>query len=53
MGTVDTSADFYRPFGIKYKGLQLLDVAQTNIAMYFQEVAEFIDEALSGGGRYV
>ena len=49
-GTVDTNANFYRPFGIEYKGLKLLDVAQTNIAMYFSEVAEFIDEALKNNG---
>ena len=52
MGLVDTNQNFYRPFGIKYKGLKLLDVAQTNIAMYFAEVAEYIDEALKSGGRY-
>ena len=51
-GLVDTNQNFYRPFGIKYKGLKLLDVAQTNIAMYFSEVAEFIDEALQSGGKY-
>jgi hypothetical protein len=43
--------EFYKPFGIKYKGLKLLDVAQTNIALHFNEVAEFIDEALAGGGQ--
>ena len=42
---------YYKPVGIKYKGLKLLDVAQTNIAMHFDEVAEFIDEALSSGGK--
>ena len=51
VGLVDTSQTFYRPFGIKYKGLKLLDVAQTNIAMYFSEVAEYIDEALRSGGK--
>ena len=51
MGLVDTSQTFYKPFGIKYKGLKLLDVAQTNIAMYFSEVAEYIDEALRSGGK--
>ena len=51
MGLVDTNQNFYRPFGIKYKGLKLLDVAQTNIAMYFAEVAEYIDEALKSGGN--
>ena len=53
VGSVDTNAAFYRPFGIKYKGLALLDVAQTNIAMYFNEVAEFMDEALKSGGKKV
>ena len=50
-GQVDTNQNFYKPFGIKYKGLKLLDVAQTNISMYFTEVAEFIDEALKSGGK--
>ena len=45
--------EFYKPFGIKYKGLKLLDVAQTNIALHFNEVAEFIDEALASGGKPV
>ncbi len=49
----DTNQSFYKPFGIKYKGLQLLDVAQCNIAMYFPECAEFIDEALKSGGTKV
>eukprot|EP00092_Neocalanus_flemingeri_P005601 GFUD01006033.1.p1 GENE.GFUD01006033.1~~GFUD01006033.1.p1 ORF type:complete len:167 (-),score=34.17 GFUD01006033.1:71-571(-) len=50
-GTVDTSQAFYNPFGIKYKGLKLVDVAQTNIALHFNDVAEFIDEALAHGGK--
>jgi len=51
VGLVDTNQNFYKPFNIKYKGLKLLDVAQTNIAMYFSEVAEYIDEALKSGGK--
>jgi hypothetical protein len=47
----DTNQSFYKPFGIKYKGLQLVDVAQCNIAMYFPECSEFIDEALKNGGE--
>jgi len=43
--------DYYRPFGIRYKGLQLIDVPQTNIAMYFNEASDFIDEALNSGGK--
>uniref|UniRef100_A0A0K2U708 Dual specificity protein phosphatase n=2 Tax=Lepeophtheirus salmonis TaxID=72036 RepID=A0A0K2U708_LEPSM len=50
-GLVDTNAKFYKPFGINYKGLKLLDVAQTNISMYFQEVSDYIDEALRNGGK--
>eukprot|EP00095_Tigriopus_kingsejongensis_P007898 maker-scaffold132_size323655-snap-gene-0.10 protein:Tk07898 transcript:maker-scaffold132_size323655-snap-gene-0.10-mRNA-1 annotation:"dual specificity protein phosphatase 3" len=50
-GLVDTNQAFYKPFGIKYKGLKLLDVAQANISMYFNEVAEFIQEGLDGGGK--
>ena len=49
-GTVDTDQRFYKPFGIKYKGLKLLDVSQTNISIHFNEVADFIDEAIAGGG---
>ena len=52
VGLVDTNKNFYKPFGIQYKGLKLLDVAQTNIAMYFSEVSEYIDEALKSGGKY-
>lgn len=51
VGLVDTNKNFYKPFGIQYKGLKLLDVAQTNIAMYFSEVSEYIDEALKSGGK--
>jgi len=50
-GTVDTDQRFYKPFGIKYKGLKLLDVSQTNISIHFNEVADFIDEAIAGGGK--
>ena len=50
-GTVDTNEKFYKPFGIKYKGLKLLDVSQTNIAIHFDAVADFIDEAVLGGGN--
>jgi len=48
---VDTSKDFYEPWGITYKGLKLLDVPQTNIALHFNDVTMFIDEALEAGGK--
>ena len=34
-----------------YKGLKLLDLPQTNIALHFTDVTEFIDKALAGGGN--
>ena len=52
-GYVDTDPDFYRVFGIKYKGLKLQDAVHTNIAMYFISAANYIDEALTqDNGKY-
>jgi len=50
-GTVDTNQKFYKPFNIKYKGLKLLDVSQANISIHFNEISDFIDEGLEGGGK--
>jgi len=50
-GLVDTNEGFYNPYGIKYKGLKLLDVSQTNIKVHFSDVAQYIDDALSSGGQ--
>ena len=49
-GFVDTDEDFYKSFGIKYKGLKLSDTVQTNISMYFTKVADYIDQALEQEG---
>ena len=51
VGLVDTNENYYYPYGIKYMGLKLFDVAQTNISKHFLEVADFIDEALNDGGK--
>ena len=50
-GLVDTNEDFYYPYGIKYMGLKLFDVAQTNISKHFVDVSDYIDEALDEGGK--
>ena len=50
-GLVDTNEDFYYPYGIKYMGIKLFDVAQTNISKHFLDVADYIDEALDEGGK--
>lgn len=51
MATVNTNADFYKNYGIMYLGLELLDFPSANIAKYFEESANFIDEALKNGGK--
>ena len=43
--------EYYEPWGITYKGIQLVDVPQTNIAIYFNDVVDFIDVALETGGK--
>ena len=43
--------EYYEPWGITYKGIQLVDVPQTNITIYFNEVVDFIDQALAAGGK--
>ena len=42
IGTVNASQEFYEPFGIRYKGLKLLDTPQSNISVHFDEVADFV-----------
>ena len=49
--SVNTSQDYYRHAGIIYKGLPLLDVNQTNLSKHFEEVIQFIDSALTRGGK--
>jgi len=49
--TVNTGAEYYRPAGIQYMGLRLLDVSQTNISEHFDDIIHFIDSAISGGGK--
>ena len=43
--------EYYEPWGITYKGIQLVDVPQTNITIYFNDVVDFIDLALGAGGK--
>ena len=49
-GFVDTDENFYKSFGIKYKGLKLADTVQTNISMYFSKVSDYIHQALNQEG---
>ena len=47
---VNTNAEFYSEVGIKYLGLQLLDVPSANISQFFEQGADFIESCLSSGG---
>ena len=43
--------EFYEPRGVRYLGLKMFDVPQTNITKYFDEAANFIEEAVSSEGN--
>ncbi|OQR74316.1 dual specificity protein phosphatase 3-like [Tropilaelaps mercedesae] len=50
-GQVSTSEEFYRPHGLRYKGLMLEDVAHTDMISQFDPASEFIDAALQSSGK--
>jgi len=50
-GTVNLDKDYYKPVGIEYKGLKLVDIDQTNIREHVDDVVDFIDSALREGGK--
>lgn len=50
-GFVNTNEKYYSDTTIKYLGLPLADFFTTDISKYFYTVANFIDEAVSTGGK--
>lgn len=50
-GMLFASRSFYSDVNIKYKGLRLEDLPETNIAMYFNEAADFIEDGIKYGGK--
>ncbi|RWS28470.1 dual specificity protein phosphatase 3-like isoform X1 [Leptotrombidium deliense] len=48
---VNTGEHFYGNSGIKYMGLNVMDVPQAKISIHFAEAADFIDKAIEGHGR--
>ena len=48
---VSTGYAFYSDVGIKYIGINVLDIPQARISAHFHECANFIDRALKEGGR--
>ena len=51
-GQVSTTAEFYRPHGLCYKGLKLEDVASTDMRCQFDPASDFIEGALSQNGTF-
>jgi len=49
-GCVGTNQDYYSSRNIHYMGLKMFDVPQTNIAKFFDEAADFIDDGLKNKG---
>ncbi|XP_076161561.1 dual specificity protein phosphatase 3 isoform X2 [Ptiloglossa arizonensis] len=50
-GFANTGKNFYQDTTIRYLGLPLSDFITTDISKYFYTAAEFIDEAVSTGGK--
>ncbi|XP_068982694.1 dual specificity protein phosphatase 3-like isoform X1 [Bombus flavifrons] len=50
-GFVNTDKNYYSDTTIKYLGLPLIDLCTTDISKYFYIIADFIDEAVSTGGK--
>ncbi|KAG6794622.1 dual specificity protein phosphatase 3 [Apis mellifera caucasica] len=50
-GFVNTNKNYYSDITIKYLGLPLIDLCSTDISKYFFTIADFIDEAISSGGK--
>lgn len=50
-GFVNTCRSYYGDTSIKYLGLPIADVLSADISKYFYTAAEFIDDAVSGGGK--
>ncbi|CAK9801521.1 Dual specificity phosphatase 29 [Anthophora plagiata] len=50
-GFVNTDKNYYADTTLKYLGLPLADLCTTNISKYFYIAADFIDEAVSTGGK--
>ena len=48
---VMTDEHYYSDVNIKFKGLRLNDVWTEDIARYFEESAQFIDDAINGNGK--
>jgi len=51
LGRVKTNEHFYKSTGIKFYGIDVNDSDNEKINEYFAETSDFIDKALSSGGK--
>uniref|UniRef100_A0A8D8PVY1 Dual specificity protein phosphatase n=1 Tax=Cacopsylla melanoneura TaxID=428564 RepID=A0A8D8PVY1_9HEMI len=52
-GMVNTTSDYYKDVGIKFLGLELMDLPIANISCHFRDVADFIEDVLDNKGKLV
>ena len=50
-GLINTSASFYAASGIKFLGIEAYDMQCFDMSPFFNQAADFIDEALASGGK--
>jgi dual specificity phosphatase 3 len=50
---VNTSAEYYRRFGIEYLGVPATDSLSFDLSQYFEKAASFIDTALHTDGKII
>jgi len=50
---VSTGSGYYADVGIKYIGINVLDIPQARISAHFHECANFMDKAIGEGGRVI
>ncbi|CAG2107078.1 unnamed protein product [Medioppia subpectinata] len=50
---VSTGSGYYADVGIKYIGINVLDVPQARISAHFHECANFMDKAIREGGKVI
>ena len=48
---INTYADYYANYSIKYLGINILDIPTFRVSIHFTEVADFIERAIESGGR--
>ena len=50
-GLINTSHHFYHSAGIRFHGIEAIDVPSFSLKRFFRETSDFIDEALRSGGK--